>query len=56
VQGTVAGSLRCDRRQNASAVSFLASIPSPSSGTVEIGPLTIHMYGLTLLVAIAVCT
>jgi len=37
-------------------VSFLASIPSPSSGTVEIGPLTIHMYGLTLLVAIAVCT
>jgi prolipoprotein diacylglyceryl transferase len=37
-------------------VSFLASIPSPSSGTVELGPLTIHMYGLTLLVAIAVCT
>ncbi len=37
-------------------MSFLASIPSPSSGTVELGPLTIHMYGLTLLVAIAVCT
>jgi prolipoprotein diacylglyceryl transferase len=37
-------------------VSFLASIPSPSSGTVELGPLTIHMYGLTLLVAIVVCT
>jgi prolipoprotein diacylglyceryl transferase len=32
---------------------FLASIPSPSSSTVEIGPLSIHFYGLTLLVAIA---
>jgi prolipoprotein diacylglyceryl transferase len=31
----------------------LASIPSPSSSTVEIGPLSIHFYGLTLLVAIA---
>jgi prolipoprotein diacylglyceryl transferase len=37
-------------------VSFLASIPSPNSGTVEIGPLTIHMSGLTLHVAIAFCT
>jgi prolipoprotein diacylglyceryl transferase len=37
-------------------VNLLASIPSPSSGTVELGPLTIHMYGLTLLVAIVVCT
>jgi prolipoprotein diacylglyceryl transferase len=37
-------------------VSLLASIPSPSSGTIELGPLTIHMYGLTLLAAIAVCT
>ena len=36
-------------------MSLLASIPSPSSGTVELGPLTVHMYGLTLLVAIAVC-
>ena len=26
-----------------------ASIPSPSSGTLDLGPLTIHMYGLTLL-------
>ncbi|HJX76471.1 MAG TPA: prolipoprotein diacylglyceryl transferase, partial [Gaiella sp.] len=43
-------------RQNATAVSLLASIPSPSSGTLELGPLTIHMYGLTLLVAIGVCT
>ena len=37
-------------------MSLLASIPSPSSGTLELGPLTIHMYGLTLLVAIGVCT
>jgi prolipoprotein diacylglyceryl transferase len=36
-------------------MSLLASIPSPSSGTIDLGPLTIHMYGLTLLVAIAVC-
>src|SRR5436309_14059069 len=34
-------------------MSLLASIPSPSSSTVEIGPLSIHFYGLTLLVAIA---
>jgi phosphatidylglycerol---prolipoprotein diacylglyceryl transferase len=31
----------------------LASIPSPSSGVVDIGPLHIHMYGLMLLLAIA---
>ena len=37
-------------------MSLLASIPSPSSGTVDLGPLTVHMYGLTLLVAIVVCT
>ncbi len=42
--------------QNAPAVSLLASIPSPSSGTLELGPFTVHMYGLTLLAAIAVCT
>jgi len=29
------------------------SIPSPSSSTIELGPLSIHFYGLTLLVAIA---
>ena len=34
---------------------LLASIPSPSSGALDLGPLTIHMYGLTLLAAIAVC-
>jgi prolipoprotein diacylglyceryl transferase len=34
-------------------MSVLASIPSPSSGVVDLGPLSIHMYGVTLLVAIA---
>ena len=34
-------------------VSVLASIPSPSSSTVDIGPFSVHFYGLTLLVAIA---
>jgi phosphatidylglycerol---prolipoprotein diacylglyceryl transferase len=33
-------------------MSVLASIPSPSSSTLELGPLSIHFYGLTLLVAI----
>jgi len=33
-----------------------ASIPSPSSGTWEIGPLSVHMYGLMLLLAVAACT
>src|SRR5690348_11792018 len=36
-------------------VTLLASIPSPHSGTVDVGPLTIHMYGLMLLLAIAAC-
>ena len=31
----------------------LFSIPSPESSTIELGPLSIHFYGLTLLVAIA---
>ena len=34
---------------------LLASIPSPSSGTIDVGPLTIHMYGLMLLAGIAAC-
>jgi prolipoprotein diacylglyceryl transferase len=38
-----------------SALTFLASIPSPSSGTISLGPLTIHMYGLMLLAGIAAC-
>ena len=33
----------------------LASIPSPSSGVIDIGPLHIHLYGLMLLLAIAAC-
>ena len=36
-------------------VTLLASIPSPSSGTIDVGPFTIHMYGLMLLLAIAAC-
>ncbi len=32
-----------------------ASIPSPHSGVVQLGPLTIHMYGLMLLLAIVAC-
>jgi prolipoprotein diacylglyceryl transferase len=34
-------------------VPLVASFPSPHSGTVDLGPLTIHMYGLMLLLAIA---
>jgi prolipoprotein diacylglyceryl transferase len=33
----------------------LAYIPSPHTGTISVGPLTIHMYGLMLLLAIAAC-
>ena len=35
---------------------LLASIPSPGSGTLDLGPFEIHLYGLTLLVAIGVAT
>ena len=31
-------------------MSLLAYIPSPHTGVVHLGPLTLHMYGLTLLV------
>src|SRR6266516_1738332 len=34
---------------------LVASFPSPHSGTIDLGPLTIHMYGLMLLLAIAAC-
>jgi prolipoprotein diacylglyceryl transferase len=34
---------------------LLASIPSPSRSTISLGPLTIHMYGLMLLLAIVAC-
>jgi prolipoprotein diacylglyceryl transferase len=36
-------------------MNLLASIPSPSRGTLDLGPFTIHMYGLTLLAAIGLC-
>ncbi|HZP72364.1 MAG TPA: prolipoprotein diacylglyceryl transferase [Gaiellaceae bacterium] len=34
---------------------LLAYIPSPHTGVVHLGPLELHMYGLTLLVAILAC-
>jgi prolipoprotein diacylglyceryl transferase len=36
-------------------VPLIAAIPSPHTGTIDLGPLTIHMYGLMLLLAIAAC-
>jgi len=36
-------------------VTFLASIPSPHSSTVDAGPFSIHLYGVMLLLAIAAC-
>jgi prolipoprotein diacylglyceryl transferase len=33
---------------------LLASIPSPDSGTVDIGPLPVHVYGLLLAVGVLV--
>ena len=33
----------------------LGYIPSPSNGTFSLGPLTLHMYGVMLLLAIAAC-
>ena len=33
----------------------LASIPSPETGVIDLGPVAIHMYGLMLLLAIAAC-
>lgn len=34
---------------------MLGYIPSPHTGVVHLGPLQLHMYGLTLLVAILAC-
>lgn len=34
---------------------LLASIPSPPHGSFTIGPLTLHMYGVMLLLGIAAC-
>lgn len=36
-------------------MSVLASISSPSNGAIDLGPFSIHMYGLMLLLAIAAC-
>src|SRR4051795_7147593 len=33
----------------------LGYIPSPSNGTFSLGPLTLHMYGVMLLLSIAAC-
>ncbi len=33
----------------------IAFIPSPHSGVIDVGPLTIHMYGLMLLLGIVAC-
>lgn len=35
------------------SAALLASIPSPPRGTFSVGPLTLHMYGVMLLLAIA---
>jgi len=32
--------------------SVIATFPSPSSGELDLGPISIHMYGITLLLAI----
>jgi prolipoprotein diacylglyceryl transferase len=34
---------------------LIAAIPSPPNGVYDVGPLTIHMYGVMLLLAIAAC-
>jgi prolipoprotein diacylglyceryl transferase len=34
---------------------LVSSIPSPGTGVISLGPLTIHMYGLMLLLAIVSC-
>lgn len=34
-------------------IALVGSIPSPGSGVIDLGPVSVHMYGLTLLVAIA---
>ena len=36
-------------------MTFLATIPSPHGGTIDVGPFAIHLYGVTLLLAIAAC-
>src|SRR6266511_1716974 len=35
---------------------MLASIPSPSNGTIDLGPLPLHAYGLLLAIGVIVAT
>ena len=35
---------------------MLASIPSPSNGTIDLGPLPLHAYGLLLAIGVVVAT
>ncbi|MEX2102808.1 MAG: prolipoprotein diacylglyceryl transferase [Gaiellaceae bacterium] len=37
-------------------VGLLASIPSPSSGSIDVGPLQLHAYGVMLLLGIVAAT
>jgi prolipoprotein diacylglyceryl transferase len=43
------------RAQLAAVIGVIGYIPSPSSGTFSLGPLTLHMYGVMLLLGIAAC-
>ena len=36
------------------ATAFLAAIPSPSSGTLEIGPVNLNAYGLMIALGVVV--
>ena len=42
-------------RGGAESLPVIASIPSPHTGTIDLGPFVVHMYGLMLLLAIAAC-
>jgi prolipoprotein diacylglyceryl transferase len=37
------------------SAALVAYIPSPSNGSFDLGPFTLHMYGLMLLLGIAAC-
>jgi prolipoprotein diacylglyceryl transferase len=44
-----------DRAESLQMAAVIGFIPSPSSGVIHVGPLTVHLYGLTLLAAILLC-
>ena len=50
VEFAIAGHRSCGGPMIASGM--LASIPSPSSGSIEIGPLSIHAYGLMIALGV----